>query len=298
MLQINIISEFANYLRNIKNRSELTISAYCSDLAQFCAIFHFKYGFGEITRIDIENVYIPRLVAENVCPVSRARKLSSINVFYKWATGHGYVVENPVENVEKPKIPQKSPKIMSPDEVAKVLVYARNSDSIEETLFRDIAVLMLMFYTGVRRAEVVNIKLMDVDLKNSSILIHGKGNKERLVYFNDSTRSVLSEYMQMHRKLFKTAKLSEYLFVSQRAKQLSTKTINDIVNKQLKNAGLKDKGYTAHSTRKAFATAAYESTKDIYAVQSLLGHNSPNTTMRYVKASEEIKKQTAQVVSF
>lgn len=298
IMNMTLIDEFAKYMRNVKNRSELTISAYCSDLAQFCAVLSDKETFNEITRHDIETRYIEKLVDMGVSPASRARKLSSLKAFYKWAKANGYVVENPVENVESPKIPHKEPKVMSRDEVAETMLVARNDNSKEENLFRDMAIIHLMFTTGVRRAEVTEIRLRDVDLKNSCILIHGKGNKERMVYFNDGTRRILSEYILAHRKLLKHAKTSDYLFVSNKSDKLNVSTINRIINANLEKAGIKDKGYTAHSTRKAFATEVYNNTHDVYVVQKLLGHSNPNVTTRYIGVSNSIKKQAAMSVNF
>lgn len=297
-MEMNLIQEFTNYLRNVKNCSELTISAYSSDLVQFCAIMYDEKSFVDITRKEIELLYIADLVKKNVSAASRARKLSSLKAFYKWAKTNGYVVENPVESMESPKIPYKEPKVMSKEEVQNVMFYARNDNSCEENLFRDSAILATLFNTGLRRAEIVNLKLSDVDLKNSSLLVNGKGSKQRTVYFNTNVQAILSEYIYSHRKLFCTAKNSEYLFISKKSGKLNVSTINLIVDRNLKKANLKDKGYTAHSTRKSFATAAYEASGDIFAVQRLLGHSNPNVTQRYVMSNELIKKNTAQAVNF
>lgn len=297
-MEMNLIQEFASYMRNVKNRSELTISAYCSDLAQFCAIMHEKQSFGDITRKDIETLYIENLVEKNVSAASRARKLSSLKAFYKWAKTNGYVVENPVESVESPKIPHKEPKVMSREEVQEVMFYARNDNSCEENLFRDNAIMAVLFNTGLRRAEVVNLKLCDVDLQNSSLLVHGKGNKERIVYYNSNVQAILSEYIHSHRKLFCTAAKSEYLFISKKSVKLNVSTINLIVDRNLKKANIKDNGYTAHSTRKVFATQCYSNSRDIVAVKELLGHSSTEVTMRYIGISESMKKQAAQEVNF
>lgn len=294
------IDMFALYLKNVKNRSDKTIQAYCSDLREFCAVLNDKHSLNEITRLDIESVYIAYLVDSGNGASSRARKLSSLRSFFKWAVSNNIVVENPVENVEMPKIPHKEPKVMENDEVFEVMMNVRNDDSRESDCegFRNLAILSLMFNTGIRRTEVIEIKLNDLNLHDGSILIHGKGNKERVVYFNDTTRAILSEYVASHRKNLKPAETSEYLFVSKRSEKMCSATINLIVDKYLKAAGIKKKGYTAHSTRKAFATQVYQNTGDIFAVQNLLGHSSPNTTMKYVGAVESKKRAAAMTVNF
>lgn len=296
----NEIKLFESYLRNVKNRSEKTIEAYSQDLREFSRLMAHKDSINEITRADIETSYIENLVQCGNGPSSRARKLSSLRSFFKWAVANELVKENPVENVEMPKIPHKEPKVMDSNEVFDVMLNVRNDGSRESACegFRNLAIMSLMFNTGVRRSEVIEIKLNDLNLSDSSLLIHGKGNKERVAYFNDTTRAILSEYVLSHRKSLKPSETSEYLFVSKRAEKMVPASINKIVNKYFEAAGVKSKGYTAHSTRKAFATQAYSNTGDIFAVQNLLGHSSPNTTMKYVGVVESKKKAAAMTVNF
>lgn len=290
------INEFATYLKNVRNLSDATIAAYSSDLREFCAVMGFTDCVKEITLHDVETVYIANLVASGNCAASRSRKLSSVRMFYKWAVKNGIVQNNPVEDIELPKIEKKTVKAMSFNEVKQVLDEAKKDS--RENSFRDLASLSLMFSTGIRRAELTEIKLSDLNLEESLIVIHGKGNKDRLSYFNDTTRAILSEYINVHRKFYCTAEKSDYLFVSEKGKKLCLSTVNRIVNRYLIAAGIKDKGFTAHSTRKAFATAVYENTGDIFAVQQLLGHSSPATTQRYVGIAESRKRMAAMTVNF
>lgn len=290
------INEFATYLKNVRNLSDATIAAYSSDLREFCAVMGFTDCIKEITLHDVESVYIANLVASGNCAASRSRKLSSVRAFYKWAVKNGIVKNNPVAEIEMPKIEKKTVKAMSFNEVEQVLDEAKKDS--RENSFRDLAILSLMFSTGIRRAELTEIKLSDLNLEESLIVIHGKGNKDRLAYFNDTTRAVLSEYINVHRKFYCTSEKSNYLFVSDKGEKLCLSTVNRIVNRYLESAGIKDKGFTAHSTRKAFATAVYDNTGDIFAVQQLLGHSSPSTTQRYVGVAESRKRMAAMTVNF
>lgn len=253
--------------------------------------------FSGITQRDIEGRYIANLVDSGISASSRARKLSSLKAFFKWAKANGFVVENPVENVESPKLPHREPKAMSVSEVEEVMVAVRSDATTESAMFRDIAILHLLFATGIRRAEVVNIKLKDLDLQDGSLLVHGKGSKERIVYFNDTTRAILSEFVLSHRKLMKPAETSEFLFVSRQSEKISLCQVNNIINRHFETAGLRDKGYTVHTTRRTFATSVYRNCGDIMAVKELLGHSSVSTTMRYVSISDDAKKKAAMSVS-
>ena len=293
---MNEINEFATYLKNVRNLSGATIAAYSSDLREFCTVMGFTDCVKEITLHDVETVYIANLVASGNCAASRSRKLSSVRMFYKWAVKNGIVQNNPVAEIEMPKIEKKTVKAMSFNEVEQVLDEAKKDS--RENSFRDLAILSLMFSTGIRRAELTEIKLSDLNLEESLIVIHGKGNKDRLAYFNDTTRAIMSEYINVHRKFYKTHEKSDYLFVSERGSKLCLSTVNRIVNRYLELAGIKNKGFTVHSTRKAFATAVYENTGDIFAVQQLLGHSSPATTQRYVGIAESRKRMAAMTVNF
>lgn len=293
------IEMFLTYLKNVKNRSDKTITAYKIDLNEFFLILSDIENISQLTKNDVENKYINKLVESGNCASSRARKLSALRSFFKWAVANNVVVENPVESVEMPKIPHKEPKVMDDSEVENVIKLARK-ESLKNNCdgFRNLAIISLFFNTGIRREELTNIKLKDVNLSDSSIVIHGKGNKERTVYFNGTVRAILSEFIASHRNNFKTAEKSEFLFVSTRAEKMCPSTVNKIVNEFYQKANIKEKGYTVHSTRKAFATKVYKNTNDIVATQYLLGHSNPQTTMRYVGASEQMKKKAAMTVNF
>lgn len=293
------IAAFCYYLKAIKNLSDNTIAAYSSDLREFCAVSGFSGEVNEITRLDIETSYIANLADCGKSPASRARKLSSLRSFFDWAVKSGLCEKNIADEVDIPKIPHKEVRVMSKEEMMAVMDSAMQS-SIDspEIGFRDLSIIMLLFSTGIRREELTEVKLDDVNLSESSLLIHGKGNKERIVYFNDTTRSILSEYILVYREETKTAKESEYLFVSKKDKKLCASTVNRIVNKHFEAAGIKDKGFTVHSARKAFATTVYENTGDVFVVQQLLGHSSPSTTQRYVGVAESRKRQAAMTVNF
>lgn len=294
------LEAFINYMKNVRNRSEKTLQAYSQDLIEFFSTLGGKANIGEITHNDIEEIYIAKLVEKGNAPTSRARKIASIRSFYHWAFNNGFVERNPSRNIESPKIPYKEPKVMNIDDVKAVMDKVKNDSSRESKCEsgRDAAILSLMFATGIRRAEITEIKLSDIDMEESSILIHGKGNKERTVYFNDSTKEILINYIEEGRMKLKPAETSEYLFVSKRATKIHVATINDIVNKYFKSAGIKGEGYTAHSTRKAFATTVYQNTKDLMTVQNLLGHSNPQTTMRYIGINSESKKKVAMSMNF
>ncbi len=295
------IAEFANYLTNVKNRPNSTVYSYCADLRQFQSIMA-RYGdLREITLKDINNDYIGNLVHMELSATTRARKISALKTFYKYLHNLGYVQKNITVDIDMPKIPKKVIKTMSNNEVSNILLCANNDSKTangDVDWFRNITMLKLMLNTAIRREEIVNIGLKDISMENNSILIHGKGDKERMVYFNNDTKAFLSEYIASHRNLMKPAKTSPYLFVTIRAEKMNVSTVNIIYNKYRDMANLKDKGYTVHSMRKTSATNMYQKTGDIYAVKGVLGHSSIATTEIYAKLGEESKKRVAMAIGF
>lgn len=294
------IDMFRQYLKDVKGRPETTITAYVADVRQYVDIMK---GFDNIDCIkvsDVNNIYIKNLVSMGMSATTRSRKISALKTFYKFLAISGNIDKNIFLDIEMPKIPKKVIKVMSNDEVHNVLSCA-NGDSKKADgdidWFRNITLLKLMLNTAIRREEVVNIRLKDININENSILIHGKGDKERIVYYNNDVKALLSEYIYSHRNIFKTAKDSEFLFVTTKAGKMCVSTVNKIYNKYRDMAGLKEQGYTVHSLRKTAATNMYQQTGDIYAVKGILGHSSIATTELYARLGEENKKKAAMAIS-
>lgn len=153
-------------------------------------------------------------------------------------------------------------------------------------------------YTGIRREELTNIMLTDINFSNSTILIHGKGNKQRKVYINDNLRPILSEYVLSHRSALNSASTSRYLFPSIKSEHASVGTVNNIINHFFDEAGIKQRGISAHILRKRFATTVYNNTNDIALTSKMLGHSSPSVTMRYVSIDENNMRNAAVAVNY
>ena len=283
------------YQKDILGRSENTIKNYISDVNQFAKMEHIDSV--DTSREEIEH-YLSSLCETGRSEATRSRKITAIQMFYSFLHKSGYIEEDPSAGIAKPKIPKKVVKVMDDEEVKDVLSAAENEKKNKD-YFRNMTLIYLLFSTGLRRNELVNVKLDDVSIKDNSLLVReGKGSKQRVVYFNDTMKALLSEYIAGHRPMLKYADKSEYLFPSNCHEKLGLSTVNMIVNKVFTDAGVKDKGYTGHSTRKVFASKVYDATKDIVTVQQLLGHTNPQTTMRYVMVAEERKKNAAQLVNF
>ena len=295
-----MVKEFKTYLKDVKGYSDKTISSYIGDIQQFKAIMQDFGCYNDITLKDLNTVYIGQLSALQLTASSRARKISAVKTYFKFLHSMGEISQNVARDMETPKLPKKVIKVMETDEVHNLIGNIVNENKIKRIdidYFRNLTLLTLMLNTAIRREEVVNIKVKDVNLSQSLILIHGKGDKERIVYFNDNVKYLLSEYIASHRELFKLSCNSEYLFLTQKAEKMNVATVNRIFNKYIDKANLSDKGFTVHTMRKTCATEMYKRSGDIYAVKGMLGHASLETTQRYAKLGEEQKRMAAMAVN-
>lgn len=278
-----------------QGKSKCTIEAYRCDLTQFNEAM--TKPMAEIRYADLQK-WSNNLDGGGLSASSRARKISAVKSFFKYLTKMEVVDRNPADGLETPKIEKKEPKVISMDDAADVLFAAKNGGEREHTWFRNYAVMATFLFTGIRREELTNIKLTDVDLAGRKILIHGKGSKQRTVYMNDMLHSIMSEYILAHRKNLKPAEKSKYLFPSSQAEKMCVRTVNDIVNTMFEKAGIKEGGVSAHILRKRFATTVFNNTGDIATVSKMLGHSSPTVTMRYISIDENNMRNAVNAVNF
>lgn len=294
-----MIKEFMNSLV-ADGKSKRTVEAYTLDLIAF-ADYMGKYIQKPVNTLKYSDLrrWVNSLEEGGLSVATRAKRIASVRSFFKYLCKMDYIVgKNPTDGLDYPKIPKKQPKVIRSEDAKKIISVAKSNDSSHVTSFRDYAIIAMFLTTGIRREELSNVKLSDVDMENGAILIHGKGNKERCVYINDMLRPILSEYLASHRKQFKTADTSKYLFVSTRSEKITLAGINLIVNGSMEKAGIKEAGISAHILRKRFATTVFENTGDIATVSKLLGHSSPTVTMRYVSVGEDAMRQATNAASF
>lgn len=276
-------------------KSQCTVSGYRYDLEKFSNEIE-----KDIISVEYSDLraWANKMSKSGLAATSRARKISAVKSMYKYLKKVGYIHDNPAIDLDTPKLEKKIPKVITADNASDILFHARNDGGTEITYMRDLAIMMTFLYTGVRREEITNIKLKDVDLKSREILIHGKGNKQRSAYINDELLAVLSEYVAAYRKNFSSAVNSEYLFVSIKSEKLSTRAVNNIVNKFMESAGCKEKGMSCHQLRKRMATSAFYATHDLISVQRILGHSSPTVTQRYIASDTDSMRKATMSVSF
>ena len=302
-----VLTEFASYKLVIQGCSRKTVEEYLLDLRTFI-----KYIIAQRSNIspesddfdkinisvaDIEffksirtsEIYEFLLYTSTVrqnMGAAKARKLSAIKAIYKYIiVKKGIQFDNPVANIESPKSKKSLPKFLSLEESMSLLDAIKN-DTESKSRLRDYTIVLLFLNCGMRVSELVGINIADIDRELRSMRVVGKGNKERIIYLNAACRSALSEYL-LWRSNEQNAKLDEKaLFLSNRAKRISVKTVQWLVYKYLDVAGLESKHYSVHKLRHTAATLMYQSGEvDVRVLKDILGHEQLNTTQIYTHVS-------------
>jgi site-specific recombinase XerD len=308
-----ILREFLVYHENIKGQSALTIQEYYLDLRMFLRFIRLMRNDMPVTT-DLESIpirdidlqfireietsdifdflaYLSNDRAVNpdsslpdygISPAARARKLSAIKSFYKYLTVRTkQLQDNPVADLEYPKLRKSLPKYLTMEQSAKLL---RSVSGPNEK--RDYAILMLFLNCGIRRSELVGLNLTDV--YEDRIRVVGKGNKERIVYFGTACRKAIDAYLQERNK--RVLSDNRALFGSRDNNRISVSAVHRLVKKALLQAGLDSTQFSAHKLRHTAATMMLSGGVDVKTVQEVLGHENLNTTQIYTHIeSTELK---------
>ncbi len=291
----NIIAHGA-YLQLERGRSPLTVDAYARDLELFGAFL-----VGEsVLDADKNRKAWPKLLGATTSDVRRfivdlsgrrqydmvavRRKICSLRSFYKYLKLEGVRADNPAADIPAPKVDKKIPADLRQPEVNKLLGTERADWSPFQRL-RANAIMELLYGSGVRRAEVAGIDLIDVNLRDRTIKVHGKGSKERIVIINKATVEAIQRYLGVRPKTTDAA-----LFVGMSGKRLTPRHVWYIFKEIYKISGLKEKA-TPHTLRHSFATHLLENGVDLITIKELLGHESVATTQIYTNIDFHHKKR-------
>jgi len=296
------VIEYLSYSENIRGLSKRSVDAYKIDLRMF-----FKYmvrkkvlkdSSVELADVDISQVdldfiseislsdiyeflnFLSRELGEG--SAARSRKIVSIRMFYKYMTSKtNQLSYNPTLTLETPKAAKRLPVHMSLNESVSLL------DSVDGPFKeRDYAILTLFLNCGMRLTELVGINLRDIG--ENTIIITGKGNKQRMVYLNEACISALKDYLAVR----PTDKLKgsdrDALFISKQNKRISPRMVQTLVTKYIDKSGLSNKNYSTHKLRHTAATLMYqEGGVDVRTLQEILGHAQLNTTQIYTHISDK-----------
>ncbi len=278
---IPILLEYLQYLELECGLSANSLDAYRRDIMEFISLFKisadFKIGYKNITK------YLAELSNRGRKPASIARKISALKNFYKYLAEKGYINENPFAFTRVPKISRYHPDYLTVDEMERIL---KQPDRTKDSGIRDYAILELLYGTGMRTTELINLKISAVYDEVGFIKITGKGNKERLVPFGRFAREAVEKYLETVREPKRSATESDILFLSSRNDKFSRVGIWKVIKKYVLAAGI-SKTVTPHTFRHSFASHMIEGGADLRTVQELLGHASITTTQIYTQVDKD-----------
>ncbi|UCD94700.1 MAG: site-specific tyrosine recombinase XerD [Candidatus Zixiibacteriota bacterium] len=277
----DIINDYLQYQELECGLSANSLAAYKSDIVEFKNFFKLADSYA-VSRRRV-NEYISRLTGLNRKPASIVRKLSSLKSFYSYLHEKNVVGENPFEYVRTPKISRYHPDYLTVEEIKKILA---RPDLKKETGVRDSAMLEMLYGTGMRISELINLKMSAVYDEIGFIKIIGKGNKERLVPYGQYARKAVERYLVEVREPKRAAAESDVLFLSNRNRKFSRAGAWKIIKKYALAAGI-NKQVTPHTFRHSFATHMIEGGADLRVVQELLGHASITTTQIYTQVDKD-----------
>jgi len=277
------IIDFERFLKYERNYSGHTIRAYMNDLAEF-------EDFLKKNSIDLEkvspknlNLYSLNLYTKN-SKSTVSRKLTTLRSFFTFMVRKGLLKQNPAKLIPLPKKEKSLPVFLTVDEVFN-LINSIDQDGILP--LRDLAIIELLYSSGLRVSEISKIKILDIDRKEGLVKVSGKGNKERIVPFGSKAGEAILKYLERRSEL---KPKDDHFFLNNRGTGITTRSIDRIVKKYGLLSGISKK-ISPHALRHTFATHLLGSGADLRSIQELLGHSSLSTTQRYTHTSiEQIMK--------
>ena len=284
------LEDYIHFLRIERQLAENTLVSYKKDLVDYIQSVLETQQLHNLDLVERQHilVHLRKLKEEGKSARTIARHISSIRSFHQFLLREKVTTKDPTIHLELPQIEQKLPNFLSVEELTKLL------DSIDLSKpqgVRDLAMFELMYASGMRISECLNLDLEDLHLTMGFVRVFGKGGKERIIPLGGAAIRACERYLEEARpKLLKQAERTDAIFISQRGKRLTRQGIWKLLNKHVLSAGIQ-KDITPHVLRHSFATHLIENGADLRAVQEMLGHSDISTTQIYTHVSKKRLKE-------
>ena len=280
----NVLTEYFDYLKS-KSLSENTIKNYFRDLIDYFNYLN-QNNLSAFKSIKPEHIrkMLSFLIDKGFSKLSISRKISAIKSYITFLEKFNYSSDNYSELITIPKKTRILPKVMTEKEINQLIKHVEINTKKN---LRDDALIELLYSTGLRVSEVANLKIGDINFEKSEIKILGKGNKQRVVIFNNKSKEKIIKYLKNDKRLISLN--TGALFQNKYKQSLSPRSIQRLLKKYLNFSGINSK-YSTHTLRHTFATHLLEGGADIKVIQQLLGHSSPETTKIYTHLSSPALK--------
>lgn len=279
---MDYIIEYKKYLLIDRKYSNNTISSYMNDLK----------NYNKFINNDIKKVTKQQILSfieeekNNKSDKSVAHTLTVLRNFYNYLEKENIIKDNPTTKIDLPKLRKTLPNVLTNEEINKILDIKLKTKKD----YRDKAMLELMYAAGIRISELINIKVNEIDLVNDTVLINGKGSKERLIPIDDISIKYVKEYLDIYRNQLLKNKNTDYLFLNNRGEKITRQSLFKTIKKIALEKGIK-KELSPHTLRHSFATNMLENGADLRSIQELLGHSNISTTQIYTHVSNKIKQE-------
>jgi len=283
------VEEFLRFISVERGYSDHTIAAYRNDLAQFSTylVDEGVTSWQGVNRARILD-YLLYLKEREYASSTVGRKVAAVKSFFRFLVADEVLQSDPAATVGSPQVEEHLPRPLSTGEIARLLAEAAGSDSA--TALRDQALLELMYATGMRASEVINLEVNGLDLEAGMVRCMGKGNKERMLPLHERAVAALGAYLEKGRDELLGGREEKALFLSHLRKPLTRQGLWLIVKEYAEAAGIKQR-VTPHTLRHSFATHLLDGGAGLREVQQLLGHADISTTQIYTKVSDRHKRE-------
>lgn len=281
------INGFVIYVRDERNRSINTVNAYESDVRGLFQYLVHVQTLSDLTLIELRS-WLAELQRKGQARATIARKAAAARAFTAWAKRRGLIEQDPATRLMSPSVPKTLPTVLSQEQAELVVTYC--SDENEVVTHRNIAMLELLYATGIRVSELCGIDVADLDRGRNVLRVMGKGNKERMVPFGIPAAQAIDGWLRVRSQLTSDPKP---LFVGIRGSRIDPRTVRTVVNRVTLAAT--GQQISPHALRHSAATHVLEGGADMRVVQELLGHSSMLTTQRYTHVSMDRLKKTFEL---
>lgn len=279
------------YLQLERNLSINTVEAYLHDVELLISFLKDKLNSKDLRKLDENDIrsFLSFIVKLEIGAYSQARIISGLKSFYKFLLLEKEIETSPMQFIEAPKLGRKLPDILSIEEITQII---ETVDLSKPEGHRNRAVLEMLYGSGVRVSELVNMRISNIDFKNNVALITGKGNKQRLIPIGEIAKKQTLIYIENYRNKLKIQKQAEdIVFLNRRGGKLSRQMIFLLIKSQTEKLAI-HKTISPHTFRHSFATHMVQNGADLRVVQQLLGHSSIITTEIYTHLNTEDLRNT------
>ena len=289
MKWINAIKDFEHFLKIERGLSENTILNYRFDVSKL--VNYLEENKINVSAKDIDKYSMQEFLfqlSKTKNPRTQSRIISGLRSFFDYLVFENYRLDNPMEQIETPKIGRKLPDTLSVKEIDRIIAAIDLNNYLG---YRNLTIIEMLYSCGLRVSELINLKLSDLFIEEDFIKVTGKGNKQRFVPIGLNTQKLIQSYLKIHRPLIKISTSdSDTIFLNRNGKKLTRAMIFTIVKKIKNKAGIK-KNVSPHTFRHSFATHLLENGADLRSIQMMMGHESITTTEIYMHLDKSYLKK-------